>query len=80
MSQEKVDRYKKEKANRKKTMKKEKVQSIAIRAAGALACAALLGWIGYSGYIKWEASRPAKTTEVSVDALSDYLNELSTEN
>ena len=28
MSQEKVDRYKKEKADRKQTMKKEKVQNV----------------------------------------------------
>ena len=28
MSQEKVDKYKKEKANRKRTIKKEKVQNV----------------------------------------------------
>ncbi|MEI3229600.1 MAG: hypothetical protein V8S28_08430 [Lachnospiraceae bacterium] len=56
MSQEKVERYKKEKANRKQTMKKDKAKSIAARTAGVIVCIALIGWIGYSGYSKWEAT------------------------
>ncbi len=44
MSQEKVDRYKKEKENRKKIMKKEKAKSFAARMAGAIVCLALIGW------------------------------------
>lgn len=79
MSQKKVEQYKKEKANRKQTLRKEKTQSFAIRTAGVLVCAALLGWIGYSGYIKWDASRPAKSTEIVLDALSDYSSSLSAE-
>ena len=79
MSQEKVERYKKEKANRKQTMKKQKAKTFAMRTAGVLVCAALLGWIGYSGYSKWEASQPVKTTEITTDALSDYINSLSAE-
>ena len=74
MSQEKVDRYKKEKANRKKILKREKAKSIAVRTAGTLVCVAL---IGYSGYSRWESSRPAKSTEITMDALSDYLNTLT---
>ena len=34
MSQAKVDRYKKEKANRKKNMKKEKIQNVLRKEAG----------------------------------------------
>lgn len=79
MSQEKVERYKKEKANRKTTMKKEKAKSIATRIIGTVICVALVAWIGYSSYSKWESSRPVKTTEITTDALSDYLNGLSTE-
>lgn len=79
MSQEKVERYKKEKANRKKTMKKEKAKSLAARIAGTLVCIALIGWIGYSGYNLWESKQPAKTTEVTTDALTDYLDGLSAE-
>lgn len=77
MSQQKVDRYKKEKANRKKIMKQEKIKSIAARTAGAIVCIALIGWIGYSGYNLWESSQPAKTTAISIDALSEYMNGLS---
>lgn len=76
MSQEKVDRYKKEKANRKKIMKKEKIKSTLACTAGILVCVAIVGWAGYSGYHKWETSKPAVTTEVSLDALSDYLGGL----
>lgn len=79
MSQKKVEQYKKEKANRKQTLKKEKAQSLAIRTAGVLICTALLGWIGYSGYAKWESTKPAKSTEIVLDALSDYSSSLSTE-
>lgn len=77
MSQAKVERYKKEKANRKQIMKREKAKSITARIAGTIVCAAILVWAGVSGYNKWEASQPSKTTEVSVEALSDYLNELN---
>ena len=80
MSQEKVERYKKEKANRKQILKREKAKSIVLRLAGAAICIALLGWIGYSGYTRWESTRPVKTTEISTDALTDYLNGLTAEN
>lgn len=79
MSQAKVERYKKEKANRKEILKKEKAKSLAVRIAGTAICIALIGWIGYSGYSRWEASQPAKTTEITMDALSDYLSNLSAE-
>ncbi len=79
MSQEKVERYKKEKANRKQTLKKEKAQSMAIRTAGVVLCAALLGWIGYSGYIKWESAQPIKSTEITLDPITEYMNGLSSE-
>lgn len=79
MSQEKVERYKKEKANRKRIMKKEKLKSRLAGACGILVCAALIGWAGYSGYVRWEASRPAKSTEINTDAISDYLSGLNAE-
>ena len=50
MSQEKVDRYKQEKANRKAILKKEKRMRIAGRILGIAICAAIVGWIGYSVY------------------------------
>lgn len=78
MSQEKVERYKKEKANRKQIMKREKLKSRVAGACGILVCAALIGWAGYSGYVKWEEAQPTKYTEINTDAISDYLNGLET--
>ena len=50
MSQEKVDRYKKEKANRVKIQKKEKRVLFLEKCAIAAVCVAAVGWIGYSAY------------------------------
>ena len=51
MSQEKVERYKKEKANRKKVLKREKIKKGILSVVGTIVCVAIVGWIGYSGYI-----------------------------
>lgn len=48
MSQEKVDRYKQEKANRKKTMAKEKLKKKLYVVAGAVVGLVFLGWIAWS--------------------------------
>lgn len=79
MSQEKVERYKKEKANRRQILKKEKAKAMTARIIGAAICIALIGWIGYSGYNKWESSKPAKTTEITMESLSEYINGLAAE-
>ena len=52
MSQEKVDRYKKDKANRKQIMRKQKMMRHCPQVL-SLAALALVGWLGYSawGYI-----------------------------
>ena len=82
MSQAKVDRYKEEKANRKKTMKKEKTLHIISTICTTVVCAVIIGWIGYSAYGYFRtgdsSSTTASRTEVNVDALSDYLNTLQT--
>ena len=49
MSQAKVEKYKEQKANRKQTMKKEKLQSIVRNSIAAVVIVAALGWVGYSG-------------------------------
>lgn len=79
MSQAKVDRYKKEKANRKKTMKKEKYKSIATRICAVAVCAAILGWGGYSVYNRYEENQPTKYLEVDTSAISDYETSLTEE-
>jgi hypothetical protein len=74
MSQQKVDRYKKEKYSRKQRLAKEKKQRIFYRIAGCAAAIAIVGWIGFSVYARVEESRPVSYTEVSLDAISDYMS------
>ena len=76
MSQEKVDRYKKEKANRQEIMKKEKRRLVASGTALIAAIAALGIWFGVSVYQK---SQPVQTEYYSTNftALDDYMNSLS---
>ena len=76
MSQEKVDRYKKEKANRKQIIIKEKRQNALRKCLVGLVGILLVVWIGYSGYSKYETNKPK--TEVSIDysALGDLTEQL----
>jgi len=77
MSQEKVDKYKEEKANRKEIMaKQKKKRTISLLCAGVIALA-LVGWLGYS--VVNMASRP-NTSDVVVDtsALDEYFESMET--
>lgn len=84
MSQEKVDRHKKEKANRAKIQKKEK-RVLFLEKCGIVAvCVVAVGWIGYSAYNLVTRPDPNKeqnvvTTEMDVTALNDYLTGISSE-
>ena len=77
MSQEKVDRYKQEKANRKTILKRERRKRIAARIVGVIVCIAIVGWIGYSVYDSAEKKAAATQTEVNVSAITDYLSGLT---
>lgn len=79
MSQEKVDRYKKEKANRRKTMKKEKIKKGILSVAGTVVCVVVVGWIGYSGYGYFQNQKAENPTQTEVDmsAINDYLSSSS---
>ncbi len=77
MSQQKVDRYKKEKYNRKNQIQKEKRTRLIYGAAGCLAAAAITVWIGFSVYSRIQANRPVSYTEVNVDAISNYMTTLN---
>ena len=77
MSQEKVDRYKKEKANRKEIMKKEKMQHMIRRCVVSLCGLALVVWLGYSAYNVYEESQPKDSVSVSYDAITEYQTELA---
>ena len=76
MSQQKVDRYKKEKTNRRETMKKERRKLIASSTALIAAIAALAIWFGVSVYQK---SQPVQTEYYSTDftAVDNYVNGLN---
>ena len=76
MSQEKVDRYKQEKASRKETMKKEKRTSILRKTVLGVAVLVLVGWLGYSAYGAYEAKQPRDVVEINYDAVQNYLNDL----
>lgn len=78
MSQEKVDRYKKEKANRAKIQKKEKRVLFLEKSAITVVCVIVIAWIGYSVYNMVTRPNPNEeqevvTTEIDVTALNDYL-------
>ena len=77
MSQAKVDRYKKEKENRKKLMRKQKMMGIVRKGVVAVIAVALIGRLGYSAYDMHESNKERAVTEVNYDSITDYLNGLS---
>lgn len=81
MSQKKVDQYKKEKANRKQIMKREKIKRRVVTVCSTVVCAAVIGWVGYSafGYFHKQEEKAPKQTEVDLTAISDYMSSLSSE-
>lgn len=79
MSQEKVDRYKQEKANRKQIMRKQKVMNFVRKGVLALVALALIGWLGYSACDMYESGKERVVAEVNYDSVTDYLNSLTTE-
>lgn len=84
MSQEKVDKYKKEKANRAKLQKRETRALFFEKLAIGAVCLVALGWIGYSAYgvvtrEDPDAEQEVVTTEMDVTAITDYLTGLTEE-
>ena len=79
MSQEKVDRYKKEKAHRAETMKKQKRNARLMKGAGILVAVVLVVWVGYSIYdLVYEP--PVYTYSVDTTALDTYLTDMNAAN
>ena len=76
MSQEKVDRYKQEKANRKQIMKKQRRAHIMRNCVTAVILIALLGWLSYSAYGLYEEKQPREVAEVDYTAMNAYLQSL----
>ena len=76
MSQEKVDRYKEEKAHRKQNLKKAKAKSIAGRICAVAVAAVIIGWGGYSIYTHHKENKPTNYIEIDPTAINDYQNSL----
>ncbi len=75
MSQEKVDRYKEQKAKVKENMKKEKRNRVFRWTAAIVIFAAAVGWFGYSVY---QLNQPDNSTTIETDytAFDTYVNGL----
>lgn len=76
MSQEKVDRYKQEKANRKKNMKKEKVATAVRRCLYGVVGLVLIGWVGYSAYNTYESKKGVEEVQIDYTAIDNYAQGL----
>ncbi len=77
MSQAKVDRYKKEKANRKQIMKKEKMQNTVRKVLVAAVGLLLVCWIGYSAVDMYESRKPTPSVQINYQAFDDFAQELT---
>ena len=81
MSQEKVDKYKKEKASRQKIMRREKWLFRLECTATVLALGGLIAWFSMAVYsnvqAQRESEREAVTTTMNVTGIQDYLSEIS---
>lgn len=77
MSQEKVERYKQEKANRKKTIKKQRIMNVVRKIVLAAAAFAIVGWLGYSAYQTHESGKERPVAEINYDSINDYMTQLS---
>ena len=73
MSQAKVDRYKEEKKNRKKTIAREKKLHVLRVICAYLVAIVLIGWAGYSAYHVYESKKPMETIYTNLDAINDYM-------
>lgn len=79
MSQEKVAKYKEEKANRKAIMRKQKIAKIARNSIVALILVLVVGWIAGSGVKYYRDNKPREVVEVDYNTLNEYVNGLNAE-
>ncbi len=82
MSQAKVDRYKEEKRNREKIMKKQKLEWFLTKTVLSVLALVIIGWAGISVYRNVTATPDDGTVQVetytvNTSAIDDYLDSLS---
>jgi len=76
MSQAKVDQYKKEKANRKETMAKEKRQKMLTKIVGSVVGIVLVAWVGVSVIDFIVENRPVEKIYCETAEIDNYLDGL----
>lgn len=83
MSQAKVDRYKEEKRNREKIMKKQKREWMLTKLGLSAVAVVVIAWAGISVYqtvtTEDTATESVETYAVNTTALDDYLMGLNAE-
>ena len=79
MSQEKVNKYKEQKANRKETMRKEKRASLIRNVVAGVVLVATIGWVGYSGVTYIIKHQPRPEVDVNYTSVADYVEGLNKE-
>lgn len=79
MSQEKVAKYKEEKANRKAIMRKQKIAKITRNSIVAVILVLVVGWIAGSGVKYYRDNKPREVVEVDYNTLNEYVNGLNAE-
>lgn len=81
MSQKKVDAYKARKGQRSKADKKERMLFGLEMFAWAFICVVIVGWIGYSAYVKVTGAKESvvQNTVMDTTALDNYISNLSTD-
>lgn len=84
MSQAKVDRYKEEKRNRAKIMKRQKMEWLLTKVVLALIAVVIVGWAAISVYhnvtaVPEGAVEEVENYTVNTSALDDYLRGLTQE-
>ena len=76
MSQAKVDQYKKEKANRKETIAKEKRQKMIVKICSGAVVVVIAAWIGISTVDFLVDNRPKEKVYVQTTEIDKYLDDL----
>lgn len=77
MSQQKVDKYKQDKANRSQIIKKQKRAVRLEIIAGVVILGGLLGWFGYTYYERQQNLKPPTEYQVDTGAIDEYLSGLT---
>ena len=74
MSQEKVTKYKEQKANRKELMKKAKQQKMIRNTSTTVALVATFAWVGYSAVDYVITNQPRQEVEYDFSAIDEYID------